>query len=91
MYYNPTPISWNNYHFLIMSAPDTGSMKRCIKDLEKFNVKHLARSCEPTYEDQPLLDANIKVTELIFDDGMLPEEEIINKWLDIVDEFFDTS
>ena len=31
MYYQPTPITWNNYHFLIMSAPDDSSMKRCIK------------------------------------------------------------
>ena len=91
MYYNPTPISWNNYHFLIMSAPDNSSMKRCIKDLEKFNVKHLARSFERTYEEQSLIEANIKLTELMFPDGMLPEEGIINTWLDIVDEFFDSS
>lgn len=31
MYYQPTPITWNNYQFLIMSAPDNDSMKKCIK------------------------------------------------------------
>ena len=31
MYYEPTPISWEHYHFLIMSAPDKKSMKKCIK------------------------------------------------------------
>lgn len=31
MYYQPTPINWQNYHFLIMSAPDNNSMKSCIK------------------------------------------------------------
>ena len=31
MYYQPTPISWEHYHFLIMSAPDKKSMKKCIK------------------------------------------------------------
>ena len=31
MYYQPTPITWNNYHFLIMSAPDNDSMNKCIK------------------------------------------------------------
>ncbi len=31
MYYQPTPISWQNYHFLIMSAPGNDSMKKCIK------------------------------------------------------------
>ena len=31
MYYQPTPISWQHYHFLIMSAPDDHSMKKCLK------------------------------------------------------------
>ena len=31
MYYQPTPINWQTYHFLIMSAPDDNSMKKCIK------------------------------------------------------------
>ena len=91
MYYNPTPISWNNYHFLIMSAPDNTSMKRCVKDLEKFNVKHLARCCERTYDENQLTEANIKVTETNFPDGMLPPQNTVDEWLDIVDEFFETS
>ena len=31
MYYQPTPINWGNYRFLILSAPDNDSMKKCIK------------------------------------------------------------
>ena len=31
MYYQPTPISYKDYHFLILSAPDDKSMKKCIK------------------------------------------------------------
>ena len=101
MYYQPTPISWNNYHFLIMSAPDDSSMKRCIKvsylnanklkDLENYNVKHLARSCEKTYDEELLNAAGIKVTELMFPDGMLPEQSIIDQWLKIVDDFFENN
>ena len=56
-----------------MSAPDDSSMKRCIKDLENYNVKHLARSCEKTYDEEMLHNAGIKVSELMFPDGMLPE------------------
>mmetsp|Transcript_2269 Transcript_2269/g.3906 ORF Transcript_2269/g.3906 Transcript_2269/m.3906 type:complete len:84 (-) Transcript_2269:464-715(-) len=72
-----------------MSAPDDTSMKRCIKDLENYNVKHLARSCEKTYDEELLQNAGIRVTELMFPDGMLPEQEIIDKWLNIVDKFFE--
>ena len=61
------------------------------QDLEKFNVKHLARSCEKTYEEDQLKEAGIKVTELMFPDGMLPQQEIIDQWLTIVDDFFESS
>ena len=29
MYYQPTPIDFDGYHFLIMSAPDAQSMRKC--------------------------------------------------------------
>ena len=63
MYYQPTPINWNNHHFLIMSAPDNDSMKKCIRviigfnlwqDLKANKVKLLIRTCEKTYDEAPL-------------------------------------
>ena len=77
-----------DYDFLIMSAPDDSSMKRCIKDLNTYNVKHIIRSCEKTYDESLLEAAGIKVTELIYDDGKLPNQEIIDKLSEIVDNFF---
>ena len=74
MYYQPTPITWDRYNFLIMSAPDDSSMKRCIKDLENYSVRHLVRSCEKTYDEEMLTEHNIKVTELMYEDGKLPEQ-----------------
>jgi hypothetical protein len=47
-----------------MSAPDSSSMKRCIKDLNSYNVKHLIRSCEKTYDEYVLVEAGIEVSEL---------------------------
>ena len=49
MYYRPTIIDYEHYHFLIMSAPDDKQMKTCIKDLKKNNVKILIKSCETNY------------------------------------------
>ena len=37
MYYEPTPISWQHYHFLIMSAPDKKTLKNCIKVGSQLN------------------------------------------------------
>ena len=48
MYYQPTPISWNNYHFLIMSAPDDSSMKRCIKVSNPLNFSETNRTSRIT-------------------------------------------
>ena len=59
MYYQPTPITWDKYNFLIMSAPDDSSMKRCIADIKNNNVKHVIRCCERTYDERPITDINI--------------------------------
>ena len=61
MYYQPTPISWQDYHFLIMSAPDDQSMGKCIKDLKLNNVKLVIRTCEQSYNEDPLKEANIDI------------------------------
>ncbi|CDW78308.1 protein tyrosine phosphatase [Stylonychia lemnae] len=88
MYYQPTPINWQNYHFLIMSSPDNDSMKKCIKDLKTHKVKLLVRTCEKTYDEQPIKDAGIEIHENQFPDGQLPSKDTIKKWLATVDEFF---
>jgi hypothetical protein len=51
-------------------------------------VKQLVRSCEKTYDEELLERAGIKVDELVFPDGQLPEQSTIDAWLKIVDEFF---
>ena len=61
MYYQPTPISYENYHFLIMSAPDEKSMRTCIKDLKKNNVKILVKACETNYTADQLAKEGIEV------------------------------
>lgn len=47
------------------------------------------KSCETSYTHDALDKADIQVHELIFQDGQLPSQEVINSWLKIVDDFFD--
>lgn len=76
MYYQPTPITWQNFHFLIMSSPDNDQMKQCIKvnknkqnipltfllqDLKRLKVKLLVRTCEKTYDETPIKEAGIDI------------------------------
>ena len=56
--------------------------------MESYNVKTLVRSCEKTYDDEQMRKNGIEVHELMFDDGMLPEEALIDKWIKIIDDFF---
>mgnify|MGYP001198156610 CR=1 FL=1 len=72
-----------------MSAPDQKSMRTCVRDLRKNNVKILVKSCETEYTADQLVKEGIKLEELIFEDGRLPSQDVIDKWLKIVDDFFD--
>ena len=72
-----------------MSAPDQKSMKTCVKDLKRNNVKILVKSCETEYTADILVREGIQLEELIFEDGRLPSQDVINRWLKIVDDFFD--
>ena len=44
-----------------MSAPDDQSMGKCIKDLKLNNVKLVVRTCEQSYNEDPLKEANIDI------------------------------
>ena len=57
--------------------------------MKKFNVTKVVRSCELTYNEEELKNEKIDVEELIFPDGQLPDKEVMDKWISIVDEFFD--
>ena len=51
-------------------------------------MKHLICSCEKTYDEKSFVERGITVTELAFPDGQLPGNDVIDKWLKIVDVFF---
>ena len=59
------------------------------QDLTSNNVHLLVRACEATYVEDELLNQGIKVEELMFPDGQLPAKDVIDKWLNLVDDFFD--
>ncbi|CDW72476.1 protein tyrosine phosphatase [Stylonychia lemnae] len=71
-----------------MSSPENESMQKCIKSLKMHKVKLLVRTCEKTYDEQPIKDADIEIHDNQFPDGQLPSIDDIKKWLATVDEFF---
>jgi len=82
----PTYVETKSQRFLIMDAPTDSNLAKYLELLKKKNVKHVVRACEPTYNTEPLISTGIKVTEMPFKDGDPPPDDVIDKWLELVDE-----
>jgi len=84
----PTFVEHNNHKFLIMDAPTDENLPKYLEMLKRRNVTHVVRACEPTYSTDPLTKAGIKVTEMPFKDGDPPPDDVVERWLNIVDAEF---
>ena len=88
MYYKPSPVEYEKYQFLIMSAPDDSNMPRYLQDMKDYNVTLLMRTCDNSYSEDKIKEQGIEVRELSFPDGSAPPKGIIEEWLSIVSEHF---
>jgi len=84
----PTLIETKNQRFLIMDAPTDSNLPKYIEILKKTKVKHVVRTCSPTYRTEALVKEGIPVMELPFTDGEAPPQEVIDKWLDMLKKEF---
>ncbi|VWU51778.1 protein tyrosine phosphatase [Hepatocystis sp. ex Piliocolobus tephrosceles] len=81
---HPTKIEHGKIKILILDAPNNDLLPLYIKEMKNFNVTDLVRTCKKTYDDGEIKNAGINVHELIFPDGDAPTDDIVNNWLDIV-------
>jgi protein tyrosine phosphatase type 4A len=84
----PTLIEVKPMHFLIMDAPRQSNLHVYMKEMRKHNVHHTVRVCEPTYLAGELNNAGISLHEMGYQDGTSPAKELIDKWLQLVDQTF---
>lgn len=47
-----------------------------LQELMRHSVRDVVRVCEPTYKVDQLNDNGITVTDLVFDDGTAPPNEV---------------
>ncbi len=75
------------------------------QEFKKHKVSHLVRACDPSYSIEPITRAGITVEvffysldllflifhfqDLPFDDGGVPADSIISRWLNICKDAFD--
>ena len=60
--------------------------QNCLEYFEKRNVKLVVRLNNPLYDRQHFLDRGINHTELYFDDGTNPTDDIVRAFIDMADE-----
>lgn len=72
----PAEIEFKNMKFLITDRPTDSTIQNYIQELKRHNVKDVVRVCEPTYKVSELKNEGINVTDLAFEDGTSPPQEV---------------
>ena len=63
-------------------------MDNYIRLLQEHKVSHLVCATDKLYNAEELEEKEIKVSELSFPDGSAPTQEIVDKWLNLVNKEF---
>lgn len=84
----PAEIEYNNMRFLITEQPQDVTMDTYIKLLQEHRVSHLVCATDQNYHTEDLCKSGVAVSELSFPDGSAPSQEIIERWLSLVNTEF---
>lgn len=85
----PTLIEHGPLRILVSSTPSPHNLDDYARTLRQYNVKHVVRVCEPTYEADALRRLDFDVHEWSFADGEAPPEHIVLQWLSLLDNVFE--
>jgi len=88
----PAEIEYRNMgrdmRFLITDQPQDTTMDSYIRLLQEHKVSHLVCATDKLYNAEELEEKKITVSELSFPDGSAPTQEIVDKWLNLVNKEF---
>lgn len=87
----PTFVEWQGMRFLIMDAPSDSNVELYLREMKRFGVTDLVRVCDPTYARETVEREGIHVHEMLFPDGDGPPEAVVDRWLALVDDVFNSS
>lgn len=71
-----------------MDAPRKANLHSYVRECRKHQVTDVVRVCEPTYPRAELESAGVKLHEMPYPDGHSPPEEVLDRWLKLVDDRF---
>jgi len=81
-------VTFRNMRFLILDCPSNENLPIYLEEFVAHNITDVVRVCEPTYETESLKENNINVHDWHFQDGTVPPSEVIQNWLNLVEERF---
>ncbi|KAI1730548.1 protein tyrosine phosphatase type IVA 3 [Ditylenchus destructor] len=92
-YFKPalSEIKFGRMRFLITDRPTEYGLEHFIKVLQRYGVKTVVRVCSPTYACDQMKKCGIEVVDWEFADGSPPPDELIDKWLTLVENYFGNS
>ncbi|KAJ9068544.1 hypothetical protein DSO57_1027632 [Entomophthora muscae] len=79
-----TLIEYKRLKFLVFASPSHENLNLYLKEFKKYNVKHVARVCEPTYSSSLLEASGISTYDFSYKDGTSPPAAIVSKWLSFI-------
>eukprot|EP00128_Syssomonas_multiformis_P006058 Colp12_sorted_trinity150504_noHs@32153 len=85
---SPSLVEACGVSFLICDAPNDDGLSAFIETLIKYNVHDVVRISDKIYNAERLATSGIRVWDWPFPDGDAPPEEIISKWLMLVEDRF---
>ncbi|KAI9494769.1 protein-tyrosine phosphatase-like protein [Zychaea mexicana] len=71
--------------FLILDCPTESTLSYYVDEFKRYNVTHVARCCQQTYNAARLAEEGIQVLDMPFKDGGVPPATIVRDWLQLVD------
>lgn len=72
-----------------MDAPRQSNLHLYIKECRRHSVADVVRVCEEvTYKAAELQSAGIQLHEMPYPDGQSPPQEVLDRWLELVDRRF---
>ncbi|KAI8061337.1 protein-tyrosine phosphatase-like protein [Thamnidium elegans] len=71
--------------FLILDCPTESTLPFYLEEFKKYNITHIIRCCQPTYNTSQFTEQGIQVHDLPFKDGGVPPPNVVTEWLSIVD------
>lgn len=84
----PTVVKHACLSLMISSAPTVDAVGRYAGHLKAHGVKQLVRVCDPSYSASRLRGADIAVHDWAFADGDAPPQEVVDRWLALLDDVF---